>query len=338
MSEKQVREVLDNYSKLYGKIRVATRIDGKWWKYFEYPSKDYDDFFMLDSENATDREILHNEIVVESDLDLGSKIENCNGQFNLYTKYIYPTLYKKEITHNVWYSGNKSYHIHTFFDKLKDYQGNDLKLIKTLFIMWLFKCDKSVDNCNECPGLYSNGEICLLKRFKIDMQLSGKHMIRIEHGYNWKSDNHKRLIRKVIFKELNKLPLEVIVKFKYLKAKQIQWEDCKTNLKILKPMDKKCLNYFLNTKLVDCRKRVMFILIRNLLKQYSRQEVEMIMLSWNKLQDNYLSFTDLNSAINYAIKCNRNPGCKYIKEIIIGIGRYDLCERCQNEHKSKKQY
>ena len=91
----------EKYKEKYGSFKVATQVFGDnrlvIWKHFKYPSKEYDSFFSYPNEDATDREIFKDEIVIEGDLPF--RRLNLNSAVIIQLHY----LDTKELSYEKWY-------------------------------------------------------------------------------------------------------------------------------------------------------------------------------------------------------------------------------------------
>src|SRR3990167_5508466 len=177
MTKQKIQNVLEKYRSEYVSFNVALQIflgkDAKPdWRHFTYPSEEYTKFFEFMDDECSDRIVFPNEIVVDSDLKIDGHLATLKTQYEIYTRFIYAKMFKYKISHSVWFSGNKSYHIHSFFDNIpKDLSKDDLRMLKELFIRWLFNCDRMYPLCRKCEGLYSNGVLCQLRVNSIDLEL-----------------------------------------------------------------------------------------------------------------------------------------------------------------------
>ena len=173
------KKILDNFYKKYGKFRVAAHTQFG-WSYYTYPSDNA--LYMLKRDDLTDRSIMKDEIVIENDLNMRKMNMGLSLQHE-------KKLRMNGISYTKWFSGNKSYHIQTYFKELNKINNPEhLKILKKSFLYWMynFDYDKIANN-------------------KLDTQLTGKVLIRLEH-----SCHPQTMQRKTLYTEhetdFNKLP------------------------------------------------------------------------------------------------------------------------------------
>jgi len=306
---KRQKRLLDRIYKHYGSFKVASHTTYGYWVYFNYPSKRVNN--VLESNGVTDRYILQDEIVIETDMNMRKMNRAVSEQQE-------KKLLKHNYSYKRWFSGNKSYHIHTIFPELMMINNDyDRKLLKSLFIKWLYGLldDVSVE-------LFNKRKASLIGH-KVDLQLCGKHLIRLEHSQHTKTGVRKRLLSENISDTINKLPYIVWKKFVLLSAK------FKSDKPIIQVKDMNCINYFLNNEVEDCRKRVAFILITNLKSRYGLKTASDIIKSWNNsVNHNHFSEGYITYITNYHACNNYTPKCKYIQDILFELG-LDLCDECK---------
>lgn len=326
------RAYLEIYRQRYDSFKVAYELyGGKFWKYFIYPSDEYDEWAGRASGDyeAEHREIFPDEIIIETDLT--SKRQNM-----LFARRFCKRLGINRFSYFRWDSGNKSKHIQIFFPQLRRvYSSDKRKKLKELFIRWLCGCKRNFPSCSYCDGdRKGNGIIdCPVVLKNIDMQLCGNHMIRMEYSPHPKTGRRKRLEESYVFDEPNKLPIKVIKQFNKLKP------NLKTNIKNVKQFSKMmCLHYFLHKSVDGCRKRILFSLVNNLKSTKSAQEVSDIIHDWNKtILKGYLRPSTIRGAIIGALKTKKTPRCSYNRQLLRELDLISVCNYCEYKKGGKNE-
>lgn len=237
----------------------------------------------------------------------------------------------KDWTYSVFYTGNKGYHIHIFFPQIMKVVGDDdKKVLKELFIRSLYSCKKKHYRCRSCSGKIKDNKPCPMLEDKVDLQLTGKHMIRMEYSVHDKTNKPKSLLVEIRGVGTNELPQPVLQRFYYIKQRMMA--RLPKSLKSTK--EKQCVRFFLSNKFTDGRKRIMFVLIKNLMQRYTRAEVRKIMNDWNKeVQHCHIQDRVISSAISTAYANGQMikvaPRCSYIKQVLLELGRKDVCKGCR---------
>lgn len=346
--ESKVRDVLNYYSKKFGTMKVGTIIYDKFWTHFNFPSSRYNEFFGTCREEATDRYIFPHEVVIETDLPTKKANEKA-------AKIIEKGL--KGYEYIKWWSGNKSFHFHIFFEDLYTYilkrtltkniqdiykepnkhpkLYSELKLIKELFIRHIIGCTRKLHSCDNCNQLFNDGTRCPIYKLNMDMQMCNKHMIRLEYAYNNKSGKFKTLVDNDTEDELkaihhnvnsnNQLPSYVWNKLQHIEDvmdKAVVFPE----VKISNNMD--CIKHILNNKLKDSRKRSAFILAEVLSKSIKdKASLASVLFNWNKLQGMPLNVAQLRHIVK---KSGRySVGCRYIKNnVLLPLNMDKICGGC----------
>src|SRR3990167_2452559 len=294
---KEQKKVLDRLAKRYGKFKVAMMTTYGSWSYFNYPS-DNGKYHCL-NDDLKDRQIMHDEIVIESDLSMRKMNRGVSER-------IEKRLLRKNIEYSKWFSGGKSYHIHLTMPELLKFSGEDLKLLKRLFVLWLYDFD-----------------IQEVYRHKIDLQLCGTHMIKLEYSPHSETNIRKQLISENDSDKQNKIPEIIWSKFK-------QEKEYVPN-KNFKPQsfdDKECLKYFTKNKVSDGKQRIAFILFNNYKMSYGIEAATDFIKNWNAEINKYaIPEVKLNGIIRSGKLNERYPGCRYVGDIIGELG-LDLCKDC----------
>jgi hypothetical protein len=303
-----IKQVLNNYRRIYGKFTVAIKLGNKsykYWKHFTYPSQEYDDFFLNDSDEAEHRIIFNDEIVIESD----------HSNRKLLKKYSY-RLVNKLIKHNfefeMYHSGNKSYHIHIFFEFLNTITGDDdRRLLKELFIKWLVGCPCQSWYYSTCTA----GLNCPIKKMDIDMQKTGKTMIRMEYAEHEKTGKLKTPIVENITDDINEFPIEIIKKYHSIKRNKGKYIPTKP----IEGVKMNCINFYLENTFTDMRKRIEFFLTANV------NDPEPLM-NWAKI--NNIRAGNMAYKIRYRNRQSKKPKCTYSKGLLKDMNRLDVCNGC----------
>lgn len=302
---KEQKKILDKFYKLYGKFRVASHT--QWgWRYFMYPT-DTMALTVLKNDGITDRDIMRDEIVIENDLNM----RRMNMGLSLKHE---KKLRVNGIGYQKWFSGNKSYHIHTHFNELNLIQDtHDLKLLKKAFLLWLYKFDEDK-----------------LSSTKLDIQLTGKHLIRLEHSWHPNTMQRKTLYSEHIT-DNNQLPETVVSYYISEKKKKEQLPKAK----YISVFDRPCIMDMYRNPLEDGRHRAAFILFNNFKKEFGNTIAGRMLIEWHQNQvaqtgihKTTLTIKDINYIIGYHSNHNRYPGCAYIKDYMTSIGKKKVCDEC----------
>ena len=292
----QQKKLLDRFYKHYGNFRVAFKNGYGFWSHFIYP--EHRAKYAAEREDLTDRIIFKDEIVIESDLPMRKMNRGV-------TSLIENKLLKYHISFSTWFSGGKSYHIHVNMPELMLMQKEDVKMLKELFIKWIYEFD-----------------IEQLHKHKIDLMLCGNHLIRLEGAPHPETNMKKTLYSDSVSDEPNKIPLIVWNKLIELKNKP------RYIYTTHKFDDRPCLIYLATTKIEDCRERIFFVLYCNYKRYYGVDKAVEFMMNWNELQGNHLSKVRMNAIMRGCNKNNMAPSCRYIKNLLEELG-VDVCKSCR---------
>src|SRR3990167_6051716 len=179
---REQKKLLDKLKKNYGKFRVASRTSYGVWSYSNYPSNNAKWF--LEHDSLTDRNIMIDEIIIESDLPMIKMTRGVTIQHER-------KLLKYGFSYEKWFSGNKSFHLQIVFPEIGMIQEPyKRKIIKQCFIKWLV----GIDN---------------VSRHKIDMMLCGNHLIKLERSWHHMTGERKRMISENESDVVNRIPQEV---------------------------------------------------------------------------------------------------------------------------------
>lgn len=295
---KKQKRILNRLHKRYGRFKVASRTTSGHWVYFDYPSRDA--MSVLKTDGITDRIIMKDEIVVESDLPMRQMNHGVSRMLKL-------KLIKNNIGFQEWFSGNKSYHIHINFPELMMvHNRNDLKLLKKCFLSWLYDFDDEAR-----------------AKHKIDNALTGNHLIRIEYGWSYLTGIRKS-IRDEHEVEDNILPTGVWLKYTQEKKKKTIHSGSRESV-----FNKPCVMFFYRNKFSDCRKRIAFILFNQFKREFGAEKAGKVLKEWNVNNDNHIRNDDIQYIIDYHSNRSATPSCPYIKDILRELGYIKLCEGCK---------
>lgn len=244
-----------------------------------------------------------NEIIIDIDTD------NAKDRDDVETEIL--ARVEGNFTYAMYRNPSGKSHFHFLFDELDRYTCDERKLLKTIILRDL------------CHGLIRKG--------KIDMQLVGKHCVRMPYG------EYEKIYPLVKFKE----PEHIMKYFQFNELKQSWITEMKTKIaEIIIYITKQemngnfpCINYFLHedfNKKLDCRKRALFIIasyFKN--KGLSNQETFNEIMTWNNYYlNNHLKPLLVRSCIK---SNNGSVGCRYRKELLTELGKSELCNRCKEQ-------
>lgn len=235
-----IKELLDKYSlkeELTVVYRPNTRVD--WGR----NRKQYDGNCEYEYNH---RSILSNEVVFDFDSDKREEnIDSANKVIDLLLGF--------GIKYSVWDTGNKGYHIHTFW---KMDGITDIPLLKKTILKYF------------AYGL------------KIDYQLAGKHLVRMEYGINEKKrDNYKTLVAENgdSFIEPNKIFPELFNEYQHELNKYLT-----RRIEKVEGIDNKDIEDLLNgvIPVEDGREKILFFLICKLRHRFTQQEMLERISAW----------------------------------------------------------
>lgn len=196
-------------------------------------------------EHYNHRNILDDEIVIEFDTD----DHVANGKL---AGYVTLKAAAEKMKYSAWTSGNKSVHVHTFFD-LATY--DDKKLIKRLITDWL------------CEGLTVAPDYQLTVR---------RHLIRAEFGIHEKTGKYKQCLQETTnYPKLNKVPYFIHNLYHRVQARR-PVENPKS-ITVLCPYVQQVLSA---TNIKDGKQQLMYRLIHILKQSYTQEEVIAWMIRW----------------------------------------------------------
>jgi len=250
------------------------------------------------------RSILNNEVVIEFDKD--TKEENL-----LYTRMVEDKLKNEGVSYKLWFSGGKSYHIHTLWD---------MKNISNPSVM------KKVIMEHYSPVVTIEG---VSKKVSPDMQLKdNNHLIRLEYSLHEKSGNKKRYIRSSgDYTKINTISEQLWEEYATYKEYLLKIQMTRNvNSVIESPEIKYLLSSSNMKKIGDGKKRILFILI-NILKKNTqntngkyenKEELTNFLYEWYKYSDGYeYSKQQIKRMVDYYWeKDYSNMGITYIRTLL----------------------
>ena len=251
------------------------------------------------------RRMLRNEVVIEFD----NKNPEKNKELALDAAKHIKAL---GIDYSLWFSGNKSYHVHLLLDMGKAVYPSDLK-----------RCFMRSVCKGELP----------------DLQLAGdNHLIRAEWGVHEKTGKKKELLyRTRNYPSVSRIPPRIWEEY-YQERRQASFNRVANNEQIKEhPGFKFILESCEFKESDDGRKRALYVLTNVLKKDYADQKEELIKL----LQDWYrysggkgMSDRDVAQHVNYQWNKSYTISERYLNEFLESIGRGDLVRK-KNTEKSK---
>ena len=267
---------------------LARRIKGK---NIEYWSK-WVKFSEWDKKNklaANYRQVFPNEIVLETDL---SKEENAK-----ITQEVTMILRKNNYSFSVYFTGNKSYHVHIWFNNLAGFNDIQRTKIKNLF-------------CDNFPAHIKD---------KIDRSnLTKKNLILIEGAEHIKTGRKK--VKMFSFKEdkVNTMPEFMLEKVKQIEEKPIIVPEYIEKIETCAALD-----YSLNNKL-PTGKKTRYEWVSPNLSAYIRNRPDR-----DELAARYYSVQDKDTK---DLDCwDKKPSefcCSQLREYMNFIGKSSICDSC----------
>jgi hypothetical protein len=234
------------------------------------------------------REIFPNEVVIEYD----NKTKCIN---ELYTKIITKRLKKNKILYDLWYSGNKSIHIHTFWDI------PEVKYLSLLKKAIMFELTDGLQH----P----------------DLRLSSDgHLIRAEYGLHESTNKNKSPMkhnsRLLVF---NKITKEIWDRYNILTSELLHRKVTTTSSNIKEhPAFKIIFNPESFKEVDDGRERAMFFLLQVLKKDYTTpNDLFVFIYEWYKYSGGYkLSKDEIKRKVKYHWNKDYNLGVNYLENLV----------------------
>lgn len=248
------------------------------------------------------RRILRNEVVIE--FDNPDKKENLR-----LAQGVSKELKEIGVDHAIWFSGNKSYHVHCLLDMGA---ATNTAGVKRCFMRHV---------CKEALP---------------DLQLAGdNHLIRAEWGVHEKTGKKKELIyRMQNYPRVSRIPPRVWVEY-YQERRQAAFNAVSSNVKIKEhPGFKFILESAEFKESDDGRKRALYLLTNVLKEDYREKKEELVKL----LQDWYrytggrgLTDREVAQTVNYQWDKPYRISERYLNEFLESIGRGDLVRKVNKE-------
>ncbi len=284
-----LNDYLNKYAQWQPDILLCQNMGNGWARRVTYNSPQF-----VPIEHYNHRNILDNEVVIEFD----NEDATLNGKL---AGLVAQNCANEGIEFSVWSSGNKSVHVHTFFD-MKDVK--DLRLMKRLLIRML---------CAGVPG-------------QPDYQLAvRRHLIRAEFGLHEKTSRYKtRLIQTENYPKLAQIPPVVWQWYNEQFAARVQ-QRMTTALDKLdaSPMVQTMLDTVTMNKHGDGRERVLFVLIHVLKPRYvgKKEALAEFLDDWYKASGGKkMSTYDIKRKVQDHWDKTYTFTEKYLKEVLEDIG------------------
>lgn len=252
-----------------------------------------------DTKIYTHRSILNNEVVIEYDKE--DKKENLKLAEEVIIK-----LRKDGIKYSAWSSGNKSVHIHFFFDPK---HCTNLPLLKNSIMRHYGQTDKALP----------------------DLRLASEgHLIRCECGLHEKTQEQKKLLfESQGYPEINELPNDVWGRYVSEEKKVLNWK-MTSRINQTDITNKVGFKYILSPEFKDAgdgRERAMYMIIMSMKGQYVDRQKEFIdfLFDWYKYCSGYkMSRSDIEKKVKSHWKKESYITERYLNELLESIGRSDL--------------
>lgn len=249
----------------------------------------------------THRSILQCEVVIEFDDDSIEKNKKLADE-------VRRRLHKDNISCAMFYSGNKSYHLHT---------------------VWDFKEAKNI------PLLKNT----IMRHYTVGLQLpdlrlaAENHLIRCEFGFHEKTGRQKSLVRKdSSYPCLGEVPVSVWDE--YANRQKISVTQRMTR-QVNSLIDHPGLKWILTSEEFraanDGRERALFLLIHVLKPEYVGRKEELIkfLITWHRYSSQKPCFSDayIRNKVNYHFNKTYTFGTRFLNELLEELGREDLIQK-----------
>lgn len=301
----KARYLWQKYHKIQNDILVVYRPTSKssWGDRCLMYSKDFSPY-----KQYNHRSILKNEIIIEFD-------EPDMSTNKILANIVCSNLKEDNITHSMWYSGNRSYHIH-FFIFIPNIK-NIPTLKKTIMRHY---------------GKVELGGVTYLP----DLGLANNnHLIRAEYGVNEKTNKFKEIVYKtrnypIVHKLKDEIWATYVENMEKSLERKVKYDMTKLHTHpgfqyIANPSDFRLTD--------DGRERALFLLIHVLKERYRDKQDEFIryLQDWYKYSSGTkLSDMDIERKIKYHWNREYLITEKYLDELLISIGKGDLVENTSN--------
>lgn len=243
------------------------------------------------------RSILFNEVVIEFDSE--SQSENLESIL-----LVARNMDIDNLSYAIWYSGNKSYHLHAFFDIQKHVSNALLK--KSIMKHYCFGISRKPD-------------------FRL---AADNHLIRAEFGIHEKTHKNKSIFKVIpLYPQIN--PISKAVWNLYYKEKE-RWLNRSMNQQVGSLVESPKVKYLLSSEKFrrheDGRERALFMLIHILKPNYQDRQDELIhfLHEWYKYSGGFkLSYNDISKKIKYHWNRSYSFGERYVSELLEELGVKD---------------
>jgi hypothetical protein len=294
---KSLTTYLTKYYKIQDKILLVHRPESasSWRDRCFYLDKDYNT-----TTPYNHRSILTNEVIIEYDFDDKEKNKEL-------VKEVSRRLYKDGMSHALWYSGNKSCHLHCF---ISVNNATNISLLKKTFIRHYTK---------DLPTP--------------DLQLcSGNHLIRAENGLHESTKLKKTLIMKdTRYPFVNDLAKEVWEKYIHAVRESISRRIVYNSRSLT---DLKGFKYIVTShefrEAEDGRERAMFMLIHVLKASYKDKIQEFIKFiqEWYRYSGGHkLTEKQIEGKVRYHWNRSYNITENYLNDLLRSIGKEELVSK-----------
>jgi len=271
-------------------------LNDHWNDRCKFLSKEY-----VPTKEYNHRTLLRDEFVIEFDDD--SMAKNLRYAQDVATK-----LKKDNITYTIWYSGNKSYHVHWYIDT------SSIKNIS------LFK-RTVIKHYSEGVGGIPDMRLC-----------SENHLIRAEYGIHEKTGKTKKLLTTSgPLLKYSRVPQEVYDKYVHYQkvSLSVRTTNYTANLE-----NHKAFQFILQSEKFrladDGRERGLFMLIHVLKNgkfKDNKEGLTKFLIEWYKYSGGYnLSEKQIVGKVNYHWNKKYHIGITYLRDLLESIGREDLLE------------
>jgi len=261
------------------------------------------------------RSIMNNEVVIEYDLD--------DKELNKKLAYKVTDKFKKEgIKYSIWFSGNKSCHVHLFIDPK---EARNISLLKNVFMRHYgtFYLDNKTDTIYR--ERHKDTDIKILPDIRL---CAPNHLIRAEYGIHEKTSKIKYLLSKSReFPYINKISSDVWNR--YIRTQQIVIKR-RVSTDAGKITDLPGFKYIASShnfrKQEDGRERAMFVMIHALKDQYKDRKDDFIkyIQDWYRYSGGY-KLGDNNIKFKVIYHWNRTYKLEnFLNELLESIGMEDL--------------
>ena len=307
------RENLENFltennNEPYYILRMIGEQTSKWE---QYPNiKDNEEFIL----KANQIQVLPHWVLWDIDVPKTNRSRSQLEEAERQAKVISDRLKANLISHQVYYSGGKGYHILSRFKELHQYTPADRQFLKRL-IMQTYGWD-----CN-----YEDGKS------------SSKTTIQMPD-----TPHRKTLRTKTMTEEYNShvptfIPTLMLAKLEIHKASIVLRKDirARTKVDIKETLAEalsipNCVKHLANNTFIDGRERILFVLVSHWKHIYHYDELYKKCEEWCKQQNYKINYTQLTTKIHQGIKTPAKCTCNYIIPLMeeLKLDKKTICEGC----------